>query len=413
MSSRIKIFFSINVLILLISVITACSKVDDGESEVKKIPGFTCDSGMKAVNRDTSDFLSIQENIPYSEARKYIISQGWLPIPFSKISCDAGIGADETRKQYPEVADCAGTGINPCIFEFIKNGDLLVVYTIHESPIYVRNFKVSSAELSASIAREIENAKIDVRPNEDNRLTNALKNEMNVSDNGQKFYDIGSCAGFASLVFKEEVYKNDSEKKLLIANKMVQLKNTVNLLSINEYAGFITKQQCGDISNQSNEIFNQCVATNLSNGIKGWVQGLAASRNLIANGQLSYDEVFDQFNLYCAQFLEVPSETVNTNNSTRADIKIPAQQAGGCSAYHEYWSLLSKSSQSPRDAQFSERVARTLDSKWANDASYTDYKARGISILNQAMQNNDHSLVKSFAGFCAEIGLPIGQNTRN
>jgi hypothetical protein len=138
----------------------------------------------------------------------------------------------------------------------------------------------------------------------ENELTNALKNEMVVSDNGQKFYDIGSCMSLASLVYKEEVYKNDSEKKLLIAKKMVQLKNTVNLVSISEYAGFITNQKCGDMSNQSDEVFNQCAATNLNNGIKGWIQGAGAPRILIAKGQLTYEEVFDQFNLYCAQFLE-------------------------------------------------------------------------------------------------------------
>ncbi len=108
----------------------------------------------------------------------------------------------------------------------------------------------------------------------------------------------------ASLVYTEEVYKNDSEKKLLIAKKMVQLKNTVNLVSISEYAGFITNQKCGDVSNQSAEVFNQCAATSLNNGIKGWIQGAGAPKILIAKGQLSYDEVFDQFNLYCAQFLE-------------------------------------------------------------------------------------------------------------
>jgi hypothetical protein len=123
------------------------------------------------------------------------------------------------------------------------------------------------------------------------------------SDDGQKFYEIGVCMGFASMVFKEEVHNNDDQKKLLIANKLVQLGKAVDFDSINQYVRQIAMQKCGDFNNQSNDNgYNQCIEGNMSTGIKGWIKGVAAPNRLISIGQIKNEDIFDQFNIYCEKF---------------------------------------------------------------------------------------------------------------
>ena len=137
----------------------------------------------------------------------------------------------------------------------------------------------------------------------DNNLTSLLKSEILNSNDGQKFYETGVCMGLASMVFKEEVHNNDEQKKLLIANKVVQLGKAVDFGSINQYVQQITMQKCGDFNNQSNDnSYNQCIEGNISSGIKGWIKGVAAPKRLIAIGQLKDEDIFDQFNIYCGRF---------------------------------------------------------------------------------------------------------------
>jgi hypothetical protein len=150
---------------------------------------------------------------------------------------------------------------------------------------------------------EIETNKIAAPQSIDNESTKALKTEIVLSDDGQKFYDIGACMGLASMVYGEEVHKNDAEIKSLISNRLVQLSKSVDLISISKHVTFITTEKCGDHESQSEESYNKCAATNFSDGIKGFIQGSAAPQRLISNDQLASEDIFDQFNVYCERFL--------------------------------------------------------------------------------------------------------------
>ncbi len=74
----------------------------------------------------------IREGMPYPEARKLILQQGWQPNPLG----DPADLADRTVKAlfnsgYIEVKACSGTGLGPCRFEFTNAaGDLLMVSAI-------------------------------------------------------------------------------------------------------------------------------------------------------------------------------------------------------------------------------------------------------------------------------------------
>lgn len=88
-----------------------------------------------------------------------------------------------------------------------------------------------------------------------------------------------------------------------------------------------------------------------------------------------------------------------------------AQTAGGCSGYHLFWSRISSISSSPNDARFSDIIVQNLDSQFQSDSSYLDTKVKAFGGSVNAYQSNNTSLVKSFAGLCVELGLPVGQNT--
>ena len=100
-----------------------------------------------------------------------------------------------------------------------------------------------------------------------------------------------------------------------------------------------------------------------------------------------------------------------TSASAVAQSLNEAQTAGGCSGYHLFWSRISSMSSSPNDARFSDIIVQNLDSQFQSDSSYLDYKVKAFGGLVNAYQNKNTSLAKSFAGFCVELGLPIGQNT--
>jgi hypothetical protein len=74
----------------------------------------------------------IREGMPYPEARKLILQQGWQPNSLG----DPADLADRTVKTlfnsgYTEVKACSGTGLGPCRFEFTNAaGDLLMVSAI-------------------------------------------------------------------------------------------------------------------------------------------------------------------------------------------------------------------------------------------------------------------------------------------
>ena len=90
----------------------------------------------------------------------------------------------------------------------------------------------------------------------------------------------------------------------------------------------------------------------------------------------------------------------------------PVQKAGACSGYHMFWYTLSLASNSKNDASFSEVIYTNLQSNYKGNSEFSDFQLRALTNLNKALDTKNFNLVKSFAGFCSEIGLPIGQNTR-
>lgn len=149
---------------------------------------------------------------------------------------------------------------------------------------------------------EIGVNKIVVAQSNDNELTSSIKSEIISSNDGQKFYEIGVCMTLASMVYDEEVHKNDEELKSIIRNRFLQLNKSIDLLSIDRHVTFATTQKCGDVNSQPAETYNKCAASNFSDGLKGYIQGTAAPHRLISNGQLSHEDIFAQFNVYCERF---------------------------------------------------------------------------------------------------------------
>lgn len=87
------------------------------------------------------------------------------------------------------------------------------------------------------------------------------------------------------------------------------------------------------------------------------------------------------------------------------------QKIGACAGYHVFWFALSTRLGSPNDAANSDRIVAQLDSSYRGNPQHRDAKSRALELCTQAFPNNP-TLVKSFAGFCVEKGIPIGANTR-
>ncbi len=88
------------------------------------------------------------------------------------------------------------------------------------------------------------------------------------------------------------------------------------------------------------------------------------------------------------------------------------QKYGACAGYHQYWALLSMQSKAYGDQKFSESVVSQIDAVYGTNSEYNNMKSRALQMLVKAMQENNHNMIKSTAGFCAELNLPIGRNTK-
>jgi hypothetical protein len=80
------------------------------------------------------DALGLRENMPYQEARSLILAQGWEP---NQAGDAPNLNSSTIRELYdfgyPEIKDCAGTGLGQCRFEFRNGaGQVLVVSAIQE-----------------------------------------------------------------------------------------------------------------------------------------------------------------------------------------------------------------------------------------------------------------------------------------
>ncbi len=116
--------------------------------QIKSSNSFKFDPPTKAIRvsrrnlRQANKVRRIQQGMPYGEARKILIQQGWQPnlsdrngeIPNE----NSGIKAIYDLG-YKEINDCAGSGLGLCKFEFINSkGELLVVLTTSdvELPVF-------------------------------------------------------------------------------------------------------------------------------------------------------------------------------------------------------------------------------------------------------------------------------------
>ena len=89
-----------------------------------------------------------------------------------------------------------------------------------------------------------------------------------------------------------------------------------------------------------------------------------------------------------------------------------SEKYGACAGYHQFWSVLSMRSGRYNDRRFSDSVVGRIDASYGSYADYKKAKQSFLQILNKALQNNNPNMVRSTTGFCAELNLPIGQNTK-
>ena len=89
-----------------------------------------------------------------------------------------------------------------------------------------------------------------------------------------------------------------------------------------------------------------------------------------------------------------------------------SEKHGACAGYHQFWSVLSMRSGRYNDQRFSDSVVRKIDASYGSSADYNKAKQSFLQILTKALQDNNPNMVRSTAGFCAELNLPIGQNTK-
>ena len=84
----------------------------------------------------------------YREARSQLIREGWLPKVTSVEGPDGPerewlVAGDFLALGYVEIQQCAGTGLNPCIFNFVReDGSCLKIFTQGNAP----DAKVSRVE---------------------------------------------------------------------------------------------------------------------------------------------------------------------------------------------------------------------------------------------------------------------------
>jgi hypothetical protein len=86
--------------------------------------------------------VPIKEGMPFAQARKALIKNGWKPNP--TYSGEFGVESVIQRKGFNEIESCS-EGVRYCSFNYVKNGDCLGVGTVGEEvrdmTIYSWNFK--------------------------------------------------------------------------------------------------------------------------------------------------------------------------------------------------------------------------------------------------------------------------------
>ena len=76
------------------------------------------------------------EGLSYPAARQLIVGYGWLPL---QGECGGGASSNETCRDYPEIGNCAGTGIGLCDMTFARKDRCLLVVTVGGAPRMTRS----------------------------------------------------------------------------------------------------------------------------------------------------------------------------------------------------------------------------------------------------------------------------------
>jgi hypothetical protein len=71
------------------------------------------------------------EGMEYLEARKVILSFGWVP---ARAACSGPDVNDQTCTKYPELDNCTGVGIGLCGMNFVRRNRCLILVTIGGAP---------------------------------------------------------------------------------------------------------------------------------------------------------------------------------------------------------------------------------------------------------------------------------------
>lgn len=75
---------------------------------------------------------AIEVDQSYKTARVELMAEGWDPVASVNDQMTCSFRGDVCA-EFPEVQECAPTGEAPCIFEFERDGDKLVVNTVGEA----------------------------------------------------------------------------------------------------------------------------------------------------------------------------------------------------------------------------------------------------------------------------------------
>ncbi|WP_155523555.1 hypothetical protein [Nodosilinea nodulosa] len=122
-------------LLGFVGFVAGCTNATGTSSQANAAAPVSQTAPAQASSKETaqsSDQLGLEENMPYEDARNRLLHQGWEP----RTDGDAPNLNDSTVRElvdlgYPEVKDCAGTGLGPCLFEFVNQaGEVLDVSTI-------------------------------------------------------------------------------------------------------------------------------------------------------------------------------------------------------------------------------------------------------------------------------------------
>ena len=88
---------------------------------------------------DESARYQVKAGQPYETVRIELIGHGYQPVHLKHSKSDSLCQGSGVCERYPEVIDCAGTGVNPCSFAFTRMRDrkYFIVFTHGEERLIV------------------------------------------------------------------------------------------------------------------------------------------------------------------------------------------------------------------------------------------------------------------------------------